>query len=199
MKKILVLLAAVGLVAAACNNTPQSTNNPPPPPPAAAPTTQTYSNATYGFEFQYPVSMNFVTPTYANLTDKIVQVQIPQSAYPGTNFGDAAFSVSASGAKDLADCLKQNSPENGDGFKTKVSINGMDFYMTSSNGAGAGNLYESKVYRLVKSTGGSCIELNETIHTGNIGNYPAGTVMEVDKTDVQAKLDTILNSFSFNP
>src|SRR6185369_8624220 len=152
-----------------------------PPPPVVQPTTQTYTNATYGLQFQYPLYMNFVTPTYANLTDKVVQAQIPQTQYPGTNFGDAAFAVSASAAKNLADCLKQSPPENGDGFKTKVSINGTDFYMTKSSGVGAGNLYESKIYRTVKSTGGACIELNETIHTSQIANYPAGTVTAVDK------------------
>ena len=197
MKKIVVLLAALTLVAAACNknnNNQQSYGYQTP-----TPTTQTYSNATYGFSFTYPVGLNFVTPTYANLQDKVVQVQIPQNQYPNTNFGDAAFAVSASSAKDLADCLKKSqTPENGDGFKTKTTINGVDFYMTSSSGAGAGNLYESKVYRTVKSTGGACIELDETIHTSNIGNFPAGTVTEVDKADVQSKLDSILNSFQFN-
>ena len=198
MKKILIIVGLLALTAAACNQQPTSqTPTPPPTPVSTTPTTQTYTNGTYGFKFDYPTSMLFVTPTYANLEDKIVQVQIPQSTYPKTNFGDAALSVSSQFAKDLASCLKLSPPEGSDGFKTKATINGVNFYMTNSNGAGAGNFYEGKVYRTIKAAGGACIEVAETIHTGNIDNYPTGTVVEVDHTDVQAKLDTVLNSFKF--
>jgi len=205
MKKLLITLIAVSAIAAACNSQPVTVSPSPTPTPAptptptpVTPTTQTYSNATYGFVFDYPLYMQFVTPVYPNLQDKIVQVQIPQTNYPGTNFGDASFSVSAQSAKSLADCLKLTPPENGDGFKTKVSINGVDFYMTKSSGAGAGNLYESNVYRTVKAPNGACLELNETIHTSNIANYPTGTTAQVDMADVQAKLDSVLHSFKFN-
>jgi hypothetical protein len=204
MKKLFITLVVIMAVAASCNknNPPVTPPSPPPaqtppPTPPVSPTTQKYSNATYGFSFDYPVTAQFVTPSYPDLQDKIVQVQIGKDQYPNTNFGDAAFSVSAGAAKDLAACLKLSPPENGDGFKTKVTINGTDFYMTKSSGVGAGNLYESNIYRTVRSTGGACIELNETIHTSNIANYPAGTVTEVNKADVQTKLDTILNSFKF--
>jgi len=141
--------------------------------------------------------MQVVTPTYGYLKDEVVQVQIPKSAYPGTNFDDAAISVSAQSAKSLNDCLALTPPEGSDGFKTKATINGVDFYMTNSNGAGAGNFYESKVYRTVKSPGGICIEISETIHTSNISNYPPGTVTEINQSDVQAKLDPIVQSFKF--
>jgi hypothetical protein len=201
MKKLLLIVSLIALTAASCNkpaSNDQTHNTPPPPPPPATPTTQSYSNATYGFSFVYPTYMTFVTPTYASLQDKVTQVQIGKDQYPGTNFGDAAVSVSAQFAKDLAACLKLTPPENGDGFKTKASINGVDFYMTKSGGAGAGNLYESNVYRTVKSQNGACIEITETIHTSNIGNYPAGTVTEVNKADVQAKLDSVLQSFKFS-
>ena len=167
------------------------------PPSPTASSTQTYSNATYGFSFAYPASMQVVTPTYGYLKDEVVQVQIPKSAYPGTNFDDAAISVSAQSAKSLNDCLALTPPEGSDGFKTKATINGVDFYMTNSNGAGAGNFYESKVYRTVKSPGGICIEISETIHTSNISNYPPGTVTESNQSDVQAKLDPIVQSFKF--
>lgn len=201
MKKLALLLLLVILVAASCNKTASNTTPPPAPAPTptppAAPTSQTYSNATYGFEFDYPLYMQFVTPTYPSLQDKIVQVQISADQYPKTNFGDAAFSVSAQAAKDLAACLKLTPPENGDGFKTKITLDGVDFYMTKSSGAAAGNLYESSVYRTVKAPNGACLEITETIHTGNIGNYPVGSVTEVNKADVQARLDTILNSFKF--
>jgi len=204
MKKLLIIASILALTAAACNKTQTNndTNNNSGNSGLDQTQTQnsnlqTYTNSTYGFEFSYPTTMKFVTPTYANLQDKVVQVQIGQDQYPQTNFGDAAVSVSSQFASSLANCLKLSPPENGDGFKTKVTINGVDFYMTKSTGVGAGNIYDSNIYRTVKSTGGACIEINETIHTSNIANYPQGTVTEVNKDDVQAKLDQVLQSFKF--
>lgn len=155
---------------------------------------QTYKNITYNFEFKYPNNLGFVVPSYTNLEDKILQLEIPQSDYPQTNFGDAAFSVSTTYAKSLSDCLSKNPPENSDGFKTPIQINGLTFYKTLSSGVGAGNLYESINYRTL-SSGNMCLELIQTIHTGNIDNYTTGTVTEVDKIAVQDRLDQILNTF----
>lgn len=196
MKK-LFLVVALALVAAGCNNQNNQTLNPQSPPAQQTPQTSTYKNATYGFEFQYPADVGFVTPTYALLQDKIVQLNIAGTEYPKTNFVDAGFAVSAQYAKSLADCLALNAPENGDGFKTTTVINGVTFYSTKGSGAGAGNRYDSVIYRALRSNQ-TCAEINETIHTGNIGNYPAGTVTEVDANKVQARLDSILNTFKFN-
>ena len=194
MKKLFLLISLTALIAAASGRKPNQSNNQK-PGPAPTPSTKTYSNAKYGFSFEYPTSMQFVTPNYANLEDTVVQVQIPRGAYGGTNFGDAAISVSAQHAKALDDCLALSPPEGSDGFKTKTTINGVNFYMTNSSGAGAGNFYDSKVYRTFKSTGGACIEISETIHTLNIDNYTPGTVTQVSQSDVQAKLDPIVQSF----
>jgi hypothetical protein len=196
MKKLFLLTSLMVLTAASSGRKPNQSNRQTSRP---APTsgTQTYSNATYGFTFVYPASMQLVTPTYGNLKDEVAQVQIPKSAYPGTNFDDAAISVSAQSAKSLNDCLALSPPEGSDGFKTKTTINGVDFYMTDSSGAGAGNFYDSKVYRTLKSTGGTCIEISETIHTSNIDNYTPGSVTEVKQSDVQARLDPIVQSFKF--
>ncbi len=195
MKKLLVIVGLVALTAVACNTT--TNNSTPLPSPQPTSETQVYTNSTYGFKFSYPKTMKFATPSYASLQDKIVEIQIGKDNYPGTNFGDGTFSVSAQSAKSRAECLALTPPENGDGFKTKTAINGTDFYMTKSTGAGAGNFYESTIYRTVRDIGGACIEIMETIHTTNIGNYPEGTVTEVNKTEIQHKLDQILNSFEF--
>ena len=158
---------------------------------------QTYKNATYNFEFKYPSNLSFVNPVYANLEEKIIQLLIPQTDYPKTNFGDAALSISATYAQSLTECLSKNPPENSDGFKTKTQINGQSFYVTKGAGVGAGNLYESNNYRTLTKNQ-VCLEINETIHTGNIDNYPAGEVTEVNKAEIQARLDQILNTFKFN-
>ena len=194
MKKLLLVTSLMVVSAASYGKQPNQSNNQK-SRPATTPSTQTYSNATYGFTFDYPKSMQLVTPTYGNLKDEVVQVEIPKSAYSGTNFDDAAISVSAQPSKSLNDCLALSPPEGSDGFKTKTTINGVDFYMTNSNGAGAGNFYDSKVYRTFRSTADTCIEINETIHTSNIDNYTRGTVTEVKHFNVQARLDPIVQSF----
>jgi len=187
MKKLL-FLAVIALMALGCN-TPTKT--------VSQPVLQTYKNDAYNFEFQYPPSMFPVTPPdqYPFLKNHLVEFIITTSDYPKTNFIDAPFSVSAAPAKSLSACLAMTPPERSDGFKTKVQINGVDFYMTKGLGAAAGNLSTSTVYRTLR--GQNCLELSETIHIGALPNYPAGTT-EVNSGEVQSRLDTVLNSFKFN-
>lgn len=201
MKK-LALLSIILFLFAGCNSRSYTQNqstikNSQNPTQSLENQTQTYRNGTYGFEFQYPTNMLFVTPSYAHLQDKIVELQIPQGTYPKTNFVDAAFSVSASYSKSLADCLAQNPPEGTDGFKTKATIGGQIFYKTKSYGAAAGNRYASAVYRALLGTQ-TCIELNETIHTADIHLFTPGTAAGIDANQVSKKLDNILNTFKFN-
>jgi hypothetical protein len=205
--KNLVTVFAFALIAAGCNSKSVSSVQPAQPTPApvvtqttAAPQLQTYTNSTYGFTFQYPLNVAFQTPRYANLNDKIAELGIARADYPNTNFGDAAFSVSASYEKTEAACLAATPPEGGDGFKTQVSVNGTNFYTTKGSGVGAGNIYQTTTYRTFLTLSGSatCLELNETIHTSNIENYPTGTVTAVDTAAVQARLDAILNTFKIS-
>lgn len=168
------------------------------PPPVTNPPVedQTYKNQTYGFEFKYPKNFSFVTASYADLQDKIVQIQTDRNEYPKTNFGDAAFSVSASYAKSLKDCLALPQIESVNDFFATTTINGKTFYFATSTGAGAGNFYESRSYRSLVG-GYTCIELKNTIHTTNIGNYDPGTVSEVNKEPIWKSLESITNSFTF--
>jgi len=192
---VIILAAIVAAVFYIVSGKKEGAETAPAPVPAlVAPTSQAYKNDNYGFEFTYPLVLAQATPVYGDLADQIVQVEIPQGTYPGTNFGDAAFAVSAVPATSLASCLQLFPPENGDGFKTKTAIGGIDFYQTNSTGAAAGNIYRSTVYRaFIRNT--TCLELSEVIHTSNIGNYPPGAVTEVDTAPIQEQLDAIRESF----
>lgn len=187
------MIFALLMMGCASKPTPQPTQTPPAQIP---PESQTYLNGTYGFKFTHPSNFVFVTPTYANLEDKIVQLQIDSKMYPKTNFGDANLAVSAVYAKSPDDCLAMNPPEGATGFKVKTLIKGFDFHKAKSSGAAAGNLYEATVYRGFFGNQ-TCIELTEMIHTMNLANYQPGAVTEVDKKDVQKKLDDMLQSFEF--
>jgi|GEM_PF-4806373 len=157
--------------------------------------TQTYNNSAYNFTFDYPTEFSFVDPNYANLDQKIVQIQLASKDYPKTNLGDAAFTVSEATTKTEKECLTLNLPEGSDGFKDTKTINGVNFFTTTGAGAGAGNLYDMKTYRTFVSP--TCYELNETIHTAQIGNFDPGTVTEVNKDEIWAKLEGILATFKF--
>lgn len=156
----------------------------------------TYKNAEYNFQFDYPESFTVTNANYGNQEKKIVQVQLPSSAYPKTNFNDAAFTVSVSDAKTISQCLGMNNPEGGHLFKDSITSNGgVKFYETPGLGKAAGNLYETKVSRTF--TGTQCFEMVETVHTSNIGNYDPKTTTEVDTKPVWEKLDKILPTFKF--
>lgn len=156
---------------------------------------QNYKNSAYNFQFDYPATFALTDPNYGNLENKIVQVQLLSGAYPKTNFDDAAFTVSRKTAKSLSECLTMNEPEGGTGFKNGTTVNGIKFYTTTGNGAGAGNYYETKIYRTFASS--ECFEIVETIHTSNIGNFDPGTVTEINKTPIWTELDNILSTFNF--
>ena len=197
--KIVGLLALTFLLAAACNS--QVVQMTPPtqtPPPPATPVLQTYRYQPYGFEFKYPADWVFNDPSgYANLQDKIVQVELSKDAYPKTNFDDAAFTVSAQFAPTLAACLAFPANATGNaGFKATQVINGIIFYTAQGNGAGAGNFYESHDFRTLH--GGICIEIDETLHTSNIANFDPGTVTEVNHDQIFQRLDQLLMTFKFN-
>jgi hypothetical protein len=208
MKKTLFIMMAFVLLALGCNkavapttnnnlanfqvppsNQINSNNNSP------APALQTYSNSSYNFEFQYPPEFSFTDPSYANLEHKIVQVGLARSEYPGTNFDDAALSVSNGFSASLKECLSKDLPENAKGFQETRNLNGAAFYYGTGGGAAAGNLYARKIYRALRNNG--CIEVIETLHTSNIGNYEPGTVKEVDPAAVWQRLDQVVNSFKF--
>lgn len=171
-------------------------------PPTTTPTVPTssanqiYRNDAYNFEFTYPKEFGFVTPNYANLENQVVQLQIGGDNYPKTNLNDAAIAVSTGFAKSTKDCQDlKNQPEGSTGFTQTASINGVNFDSTTGNGAGAGNFYESRVYRTLH--GSFCYEITETIHTANIGNFDPGTVTEIDKNAIWNKLETITQTFKF--
>ncbi len=202
--KSIALGAGLLLFAAACNQQPPAVQtNPQVPqnPPAQNPTNpemtnQTYTNSSYNFSFDYGNDFTFVTPAYGSLKNQIVQVQMSNANYPKTNFDDADFTVSQDYAANQAACLKfQANSGSASGFNNQQTINGVNFYSEKGGDAAAGNLYNSMIYRTYRGT--DCIELDETIHTGNIGNYPTGTVTEINQAPIQAELDSILNSFKF--
>ncbi len=131
--------------------------------------------------------------------ENVVTIGLPQNSYPGTNFFDGFLTVSVAPGI-LEDLCKQGQIE-GDGapiiMAESKTINGLKYWRGKSNGVAAGTFGESIIYHAF--SGGTCYEITLNEFEGNIGNYPEGTVTQVDKNDVYFKLESVLNTFKLTP
>lgn len=201
MKKFLTLTAALALTA--CTTV---TPTPTPTPTTPDETLSTFEDTTSGLSLKYSKDWSLTTSenAYNEFLDAtkgeavLALLQLPSAAYPGTNFGDADFGVSTVPTDSLEACLAYTGPSAYADIDSTQSttVNGVTYYTGATNGAGAGNFYDSKIFRTYR--GANCISIMETVHTMNIGNYEPGAVTEVDAEEVWARLDAIMQTVSFN-
>ncbi|HUO56481.1 MAG TPA: hypothetical protein VMU27_03550, partial [Candidatus Paceibacterota bacterium] len=93
----------------------------------------------------------------------------------------------------LATCTSPNSTKETVASST-VSLGGAQFAEFTSTGVAAGNTYDIKAYR--SNVSGTCFEITEMLHSGNIANYPKGSVTPYDQAQYFAILDAMAQSFS---
>jgi hypothetical protein len=123
----------------------------------------------------------------------LAKLVIPKEFEPGTNFSDATFTVGKSAdPAAVASCLKTLA---GAQATTTTYLGEDKFTKLEFTGAGAGNIYETTSYRILR--GDSCWAVEYTIHSTNIGNYPPGTVDEYDEAMVTRALEEVARSFRF--
>jgi len=157
-----------------------------------------YRNADYGFTIEYPSSTTPETTGFDGflpVTQRpIVGLRLSSALFQGTNLVEAGVFIGASADMQVVNnCLSPASDqEQALGTKT---IGSTVFRVFSSTGAGAGNLYEENSFRTVRN--GTCFELVELLHSGNIGNYPAGKVRPFDESALRRILDSMVDTFSF--
>ncbi len=159
----------------------------------------------YSYSFSYPRDFGLATGDQASagsfLMDAAqVSVRTPSDAFqnPKSNFGDASFVVSvASGATAIADCYDMpQGARGGTAATSTVTVNGQQFVASATTGVGAGQIYDSRIYRTVFNN--FCFEAALTVHTGNIGMYTPGTVVQFDESKAFGVLGTILNSLKIS-
>ena len=158
----------------------------------------TFTDAGKTFSFSYPKTTTLsggdigYTQSWSNnqttLGLVLAKVEIPRESQPKTNFSGATLSVgTSSDVTAVKDCTTTGTP---------VRINGTDFIKSSSSDAGAGNFYETTMYRTLRNN--QCYSLEYTIHTTNIGNYsPDQGIVEYDKSSVTKTLESVVQSFRF--
>ena len=164
----------------------------------------TYENSGRTFSFTFPTSFDVVgiDPDYgpgwsapATTTGEVLaKIAVPQSFEPGTNFGDAWFTVGTSAdPRAVADCTKSLSGT--EAASAPVTIGEVTYAKLEFTGVGAGNIYDTTSYRTVKD--GQCYAIEYTIHYANILNYPAGKVRRFDEQKAATALDEVARSFRF--
>ena len=156
-----------------------------------------YKNPSTGLSITYSDTFAPAIPVSANYkTEPELALQfIDSEAYYNTNLGEVYFLVSStSDAQIVKTCTEPNqkggSPEQ---VIDTEGINGYTFIHSRAEGAGAGNLYQQEIYRMVNSN--VCYEVIYFIHSTNIGNYPPGTVTEFDRDAILLQLYGVFSTF----
>ena len=157
----------------------------------------TYTNSALGFTIQYPSTAaasetdfnGYVQTTQTPVTSFV----LPASMSAGTNLGTAGVYVGATSSASIVASCTSASTSTGETAQGTQTIGTQQFAVFSSSDAGAGNFYETKSYRTVAN--GSCLEINETLHSGNIDNYPVGAVTEFNHDEFSGILEAIVHTY----
>ncbi len=166
----------------------------------------TFTDAAKTFSFSYPSDLSvtgsgvgYTQDWMVNATTSgmiLAQVLVPQSYLPGTNFGDAKFTVGTSADPSAVfTCLTYNEAGARASTSTSVTLSGTTYAEFHSSDAGAGNRYDTTSYRVSRNS--QCYAIEYTVHYSVFENYPKGTVKQFDEAALTAKLDSIARSFVF--
>lgn len=176
--------------------------------------TKLYTDSSELFTFLYPANLQGlqvlkgaatntndwrVSPRDGELGKVRVNLIIPDSFDPNTNFRDAKMTI-AFGANQKAtdNCLSNSANGSGENVQTStVSINGIPFKKTVFSDAGAGNYYETTSFKAVRA--GQCISIEYTIHSTNRQSYPEEmNIGEFNKAKIVRVLDAIVQTIKFS-
>ena len=158
-----------------------------------------YENTQFGFSLSRPQTSAVRTQgfeAYLPLTQApVVAITLPTELFEGTNLGEAGVYIGASSSPAIISKWDLPSADSGETPAGTVDLNGNSFAVFTSTEAAAGNIYEERIYRALRN--GTCFEIVELLHSGNIGNYDPGTVVEFDRATFQGYLEAIVQTFSF--
>ena len=118
----------------------------------------------------------------------------PSFYAPRTNLIEAYLQLAASADPAVVSTCTQPSTQVPETVTGSVNIHNHAFTRSEFSGAAAGNRYDQVIYRSVWQD--KCFEVVFLIHSANIGNYPAGTVVEFDRAALINQFETVLNTFT---
>jgi hypothetical protein len=168
--------------------------------PVQADNWKIYSNKTYGYEVNYPVdSIEHATVSEAGLLNPNRKIQkekftVTKSFTQGTNLSsDSGLIIEVYDTPYL--CQADYVPA---GFEAaqRVTIKDVKYEVATSEGVGAGNLYQQRMYKTLQNN--KCFALLINTHSTNIGNYEPGTVREFNKDVFEGITSKMLDTFKVN-
>jgi hypothetical protein len=157
-----------------------------------------FNNPSTGLSLTYPDTFAPAIPVVGNykITPELTLHFIDSKTYDKTNLSEMYLFVgSSSDAQMVATCTQPN--QNGGGPEQVVGnevVDGFTFVHSTSQGVGAGNIYEQEIYRMVNKN--ICYEVTYYLHSTNVGNYTPGTVAEFDRNAITQKLYGVFSTFT---
>jgi hypothetical protein len=171
-----------------------------------------YSNDAYGISFRYPRNYKLKTfdisseegqPTVmeGSIADPaevpLATLQMPPNLYPGTDFSDGYFSVSANGKLTEAAC-QQSVVINEDSKLMTENINGLEFHWTENSSAEGLNSFSWRTYAAFAN--GTCYQAQYGFErAAPLVSEDKGASKDVKSTQVFGRLQTILSSLKIRP
>jgi hypothetical protein len=129
------------------------------------------------------------------LKNPLVTMAFPKGAFaePKSTYSEGYATISSSKSKNTEErCFTIPGEATGE-FTDVTTWNDLKVKRVDASDPGAGNLYTSRIYRTLFD--GTCYEVALTVHTTNIDNYEAGTVVEFDKEQAFSVLENIRMTF----
>jgi hypothetical protein len=158
---------------------------------------RTYTDQRLSFSIDYPstasTTADFSTGYLPVTQTPVVAIELPRSMFSGTNLTEAGLYIGATTTPTGITNCTIPSQVNNETATTSTMLGGQQFGVFTSTGVGAGNIYQEKVFRTIQN--GACLEIVELLHSGNIGNYPAGTVTQFDQAEFSGILDAIAKTY----
>lgn len=116
-----------------------------------------------------------------------------EQPYPGTNYFDGFVQIATAQTSESQCMTAQRDGEtNSVNMEADEFVSGIPAFTANFNGAAAGTFMESSVTHVYH--GGICYEMSMNIFSGNIGNYPEGTVTEFPEDEVRSVMQAIIDS-----
>lgn len=158
--------------------------------------TTTYAYPPLGFSIQYPKNYSInESYMYQGLGEEGIpgiKVTVPKDVSDKTNLSsDSGVSIEyvPNAETCTASIFLYGNPT-----ATTMTDGGVSYSVATDSGAGAGNIYEEKVYALAGAN--PCIAVRYFIHSTQLANYPEGTKKAFDREQLLAEFDAIRHSLT---
>jgi hypothetical protein len=149
--------------------------------------------ATLRYSDEFAPTTNDPVGDFKGTPSLVLRFIRPEFYGPTTNLGEAYFLFSSiTDAQKVATCT-QPLPQL-ETVKGQKDFNGYTFTQSEAVGVGAGNIYDQVIYRTVYNS--ICYEAVFYMHSGNIGNYTPGTVVEFDRVALLHKFEGVLSTIT---